>query len=259
VTATITEHLLFENTLAAIRAGFELRKPDAWDNALALREKYAQAGRDLGAIAGTDAVLDRAREALMKAQAIEAVMVEYRNANLLQERGRFGPTPEATLRPGRDNSILALVKAGHLDKGQENAASEIAEVVEAITKSLHARGGTDLRSTGGAKMGDFLPPRLSDWYSYRYLPWVGAMFDNRLPDLQPATDGKEHQHLNLVLAVVVDGLSLLPAARAHRMAWRRGLRFLRNGLALYAHIAELQDSSGLVMWRLRDKALKRQG
>lgn len=256
-----TESELFENTLATIRAAFELRKPDAWDNALRLCEKYARAGHELGAIASTDAVVERARESLMRAAAIDAVMQEYRNANLLQERGRFGPTPEATLRPGRDNSILALVKAGHLDKGQQNAAEQIAEVVEAVTRSLHARGGTDLRSTGGAKLGDFLPVRLSEWYSYRYLPWIGAMYDNLPPDMgrSGVVEGAEYQHLKLVLMVVVDGISLLPAARAHGMGWRRAMRLLSNGLALYAHIAELEDASGLVMWRLRDRALARAG
>jgi hypothetical protein len=251
----VSEAALFASTLATIRAGFELRKPDAWDNALRLRDKYARAGLALGEIAGTTDAVDRARESIMRAQAIDRLMVEFQHANLLQERGRFGPTPEATLRPGRDNSIAALVKAGHLDKGQESAAAQVAEVVEAITASLHARGGTDMRSTGGAKVGDFLPVRLSDWYSYRYLPWVGAMFDNLKPDLQPATDGKQHQHLKLVFTVVVDGISLDTAVRPLGMGWRRGLRLLSNGLELYHRIAELEDSSGLVMWRLRDRAL----
>lgn len=241
------EDALFAASLLVLREAFELRKPDAIDRALQLHEKYGASAAWLCLSALQNPVaLEKAQEAQARADAIADLAHEYRNANLLAERGRHGPTPEAALRPGRDNALLALVKAGHISLAEECAANEIAEILEAITAAQHARVRNALQGGGGGKVSDFIPVFLAEWHSFRYLPWCGAMLSDVAPDMNPATKPpagrvRRHQDLELVLTVVRDGISLDTARRSLRMGWPTALRFLKNGLQLYNRIAEMQD------------------
>jgi hypothetical protein len=97
---------------------------------------------------------------------------------------------------------------------------------------------------------------LSDWYSARYLPWIGAMMLDLLPcDDSPAGD-RCRQHLPLVMKVVVDGISLGTARRQYGMGRSRSLDLLRNGLDLYAWI-RARHRDGITFDRWRQVALGR--
>jgi hypothetical protein len=245
--------------LAVIRAAFDLRKPDSFDLAARHRDRHLLAGRELvkrisqREASGRDASDLRrlAERQFLSAARIEALMQNYRHVNLLANRDDDGPTPEATLKPGRDDALIFLVERGTIDHRHHRAAVEIATILEAVTAAQHARCMPVIRSGGGVgPAGDFMPAFLADWHAHRYLPWIAEML---------AAGQQNRNHLQLVLMVVRDGISLDTARRRHRLGWTKAVAFLRAGLDLYADIRADHDEGRQSQAFLRETRMIRAG
>ena len=136
-----------------------------------------------------------------------------------------GPTPE-TRRHLRPDPVLVLWHRGRLTPRQASAAFSVREIVERVA-------GRYVRSSAG-RLGllgtrvqfsphplDGVPAWLQARYRDRYVPWAAAMGRIRcgLGNL-----------LELVFAVVVDGLSLRQLEERYRIGRRRATMLL--GMAL---------------------------
>ncbi len=224
------------------RAAFDLRKPDA-------RRLTVQA-------------IERARRIDDRAQ--QRALAELLGINRHRRLGPddAGPTPETLVRRrlgNRQDTIEALVRHRALSWAQQAAALQIAEVCEALTASLTARGfGWDGSRVDGAGGGN-MPERLAALYHHRYLPWARWMTapeslfqackacgreDLLLQRLDACEQcgsrriWRDRPHLPLVLSIAVYAAGLKQCAQRYRMHQQRALRLLKLGFDRWGDFAK---------------------
>lgn len=155
--------------------------------------------------------------------AFDQVWAEF--GNLINPfRPDTGPTTEALRKAARRDPIAMLYAQSHISDEQRSAAREIAWVYESITagsatKVSRLDGGGMPRNSGRRKIGTAETVALV--YSWVYTPWTREIKDKGI-------------NLNLVLLIVVHGVSVFSTARMHGLSWKRAVRELGRALSLYA-------------------------
>lgn len=152
----------------------------------------------------------------------------------------------ARLKP---DQLLRLLGRGKLDQVHLNAAEEIRDVFEAITRQIGAKAQDLTRQPSGRRNRrpvvqpvERLPAGLRACYVRNYRPWAdvaGATWWRKQG--RAGVEELRVRHLALVIEIVVDGRSLGEVAKGLRLRRHDGLKIvadiLRESLELYAHMA----------------------
>lgn len=239
-----SEDALWTAHLAVLRQGILLRKPDARAR---IRGEAARLEREIDAMSArralahrkqrrADAVestVDHAGEELAQLDAqiaqrlrqVSDLTALLRRHTLAASDQDAGGTPEAVLRPAVIDPIEMLLGKGKLTEDQVRAAREIAWIHEALTKACRARVSRLCEIDPPSGWRDMpLPERAALVHAKRFLPWAETLRRDK-----PLT-------LDLVLQVVVMGLSVYAVARRHRLGWNRCVAELADGLDRYWRI-----------------------
>lgn len=228
---------LWTRHLAVLRQGLVLRHPDGRHR---IRRETAKLEREIEAMsarrqlaakavrhadgqagaAATCAELDnRIAERLRQVSDLAALL---RHAPGPGKARDAGGTAEAVSRPATIDPVTMLQGKGKLNEDQVRAAREIAWVHEAITRAGRARvsrlSPID-RPAGWQEIP--LPERAAFVHARRFRPWAEG-----LRKTEPAT-------LDIVLQVVVLGISVYGVARARQMSWNGCVTRLADGLDRY--------------------------
>jgi hypothetical protein len=228
---------LWVQHLAVLRQALIMRQPDARHG---IRREMAKLEREIEAMsARRQLAVKAARHADCQAGAA-ATFVELDGriaerlrqvsdlAALLQDAlppGKTleqGGTAEAASRPATIDPVTMLQGKGKLNEDQVRAAREIAWVHQAITRAGRARVSRLSQidpPTGWQEIP--LPERAALIHAKRFRPWA-----ERLRKSAPVT-------LEIVLQVVVLGISVYGVARARRMSWNGCVARLSDGLDQY--------------------------
>lgn len=193
------------NQLDSAAAAFRLRLPST--------PQLAQIALASALAAGDDFAADAAAEILRKSSRVNLT------------GGHLGPTPQLAAtasrdqpcrpdRPGRvSDSVSRLERAGTISPAQADAAREIASTFEAVTAASAARICRYERSSRSGS-GD-LPQRVALIYSMVFKPWLCKLTEKQR---------------SIVLAVVVDGLSLDTTRRNVRCSFKTAQSLLSSAL-----------------------------
>ncbi len=220
-----------------------MRRPDA-SPAEATDDTLAAAGR---------VARHRARQAMAEAE-------RHRRCGIGAREAELAGGTEATKARLKPDQLLRLLKSGKLEQSHLDAAEEIRDVFEALTRQLGAKAQDLARQPSGRRNRrpvtqpfERLPPGLRTCYVRNYRPWAqiaGATWW-RKPG-RGGVDGLSVRHLALVIEIVVDGHSLGEVAAGLRLRRRDGLKIvadiLRETLELYAQMAG---------WRIRSPSRMR--
>lgn len=184
----------------------------------------------------------RARQAAAEAERYRRCGIGARQAD------PAGGTEETRARLKPDQ-LLRLLRRGKLDQVHLDAAEEIREVFEALTRQIGAKAQNLARLPAGRRNRrpvvqpvECLPPGLWACYVRNYRPWaeIAGATRWRKPG-RGGVDDLRVRHLALVIEIVVDGRSLGEVAAGLRLRRRDGLKIvadiLRESLELYAHMA----------------------
>jgi len=232
------EAVLWARHLAVLRQALLMRKPDARHR---IRSEAAKLEREIDSMSGRrNLALKAARHpdcmagigAAACAQLDEQIAQRMRQVGDLASllRGPAAPcgtqdeggTAEAASRPAAVDPVTMLQGKGKLSEDQVRAAREIAWVYEAIARAGRARVSRLCqidRPAGWQEMP--LPERAALIHAKRFRPWAEG-----LRRAAPAT-------LDIVLQVVVLGISVYGVARAQRMSWNGCVTRLADGLDRY--------------------------
>jgi hypothetical protein len=133
-----------------------------------------------------------------------------------------GGTAEAASRPATIDPVTMLQGKGKLSEDQVRAAREIAWVHQAITRAGRARVSrlSQIESPAGWQEIP-LPERAALIHAKRFRPWADGL-RKTAPEM-----------LEIVLQVVVLGISVYSVARARRMSWNGCVARLSDGLDRY--------------------------
>lgn len=214
----MSELLLFGDTVSAVEAAFEARKPDARRKADQILAGYL---RD-----ATSSVIPAAKrdEAAVKAEAIQKIIHRYRHANL--KLVDHGGTPEAAIKPHSTEVVARLIRSGHLNHSHEWAARDIAECHRAASSAVWAK--TMRFDKQPSSHTSPLFERLALQHAAVYLPWARDI---------PNT---ERWKIELVLDVVVWGQAIYAVASKHRTSRKKALAALSEQLVRYLNINEVK-------------------
>lgn len=224
-----TEDVDISLTVETCRASFDLRHEDAR--------------------ARTHRALQRAREHgdAATARALVGLLQQNRHRHL---EGDEGLTPELLVyrRWGNHHDTL-----GMCSYPEQQAAKEIAAVVEALTSPLSTRTAFWEMGRVDCAGGGSMPERLARLYADKFLPWARWMSDPASAFATCRACGRQHvrridacahcgsarlrrdqPHLALVLSVAVFGAGLVQCAEFYRMRRQRALRLLKAGLQRYS-------------------------
>ena len=236
------EAALWVQHLAVLRQALLMRKPDAQQQirretaklereveAMSARRRLAvQAARSADCAAGVPAIfaeLDhRIGERLRQVSDLAALLRAAPRAGkaLPSKAGEEGGTAEAASRPATIDPVTMLQGRGRLSEDQVRAAREIAWVHEAITRAGRARVSRLSQIDPPAGWHEIpLPERAALIHAKRFRPWAEGLRRNA-----PAT-------LQIVLQVVVLGISVYSVARDRRMSWNGCVARLADGLDRY--------------------------
>jgi hypothetical protein len=213
-----------------------MRKPDAQHRirsetaklqreveAMSARRKLAvRAARDADCPAGIPAIFagldDQIAERLRQISDLAALLHGAARGKAQGEGG----TAEAASRPATVDPVTMLQGKGRLSEDQVRAAREIAWVHQAITRAGRARVSRLSQFDPPAGWQEVpLPERAALIHAKRFRPWAEG-----LRKTAPVT-------LEIVLRVVVLGISVYSVARARRMSWNGCVGRLADGLDLY--------------------------
>lgn len=225
----------WQSHLAVLRQALVMRQPDARDR---IRSAAARLEREVAALnarrelarrrqrwsepqcaATGDQLDDQIARRLRRLSDLAALL---RKHALPSGTSDGGATPEAAARPTVIDPVTMLHGKGKLNEDQVRAAREIAWVHEAITRAGRARVSrlSQIDPPGGwQEMA--LPERAALVHAKRFLPWAEGLRREA-----PMT-------LDIVLQVVVLGLSVYAVARRHRLGWNACVARLGEGLELY--------------------------
>jgi hypothetical protein len=227
---------LWARHLAVLRQALVMRKPDAQHRirsetaklerevaAMSARRQLAvRAARDADCPAGIPAIFaeldDRIAERLRQISDLAAMLRSAGHSKAQDEGG----TAEAASRPASIDPVTMLHGKGKLNEDQVRAAREIAWVHQAITRAGRARVSRLSQIDPPAGWHEVpLPERAALIHAKRFRPWAEG-----LRKTAPAT-------LEIVLQVVVLGISVYSVARTRRMSWNGCVARLADGLDLY--------------------------
>ncbi len=231
------EAALWTQHLAVLRQALLMRTPDAQHRirseraklereveAMSARRQLAvRAARDADCPAGVPAILaaldDRIAERLRQVSDLAALL---RGAAGPGKGPEAGGTAEAASRPATVDPVTMLQGKGKLSGDQVRAAREIAWVHQAIARAGRARVSrlSPIDAPAGWREVP-LPERAALVHAKRFRPWA-----EELRKTAPAT-------LDIVLQVVVLGISVYSVARARRMSWNGCVTRLADGLDRY--------------------------
>lgn len=215
----------FDLLLSTIRAAFILKKPDAFDRAI---NHLKQAQQYVSPTKATTDRLGNKNEPVtrfpkpvvasmqVRVNKIQAIISEF--GGKYTPREDFGPTPEQVVKPSRRDNILSLQESGRLTHDHVRAARELQDIIENITACVHAKGQKFERTSPGM-VSDGHVERAYRW-SKLYLPWHERM--------KTSKDGA--RKCRLVLAVLIDGLSLDMARRHCCMSYDRGHKYFVDAM-----------------------------
>lgn len=239
--AQVTEAELWSGHLAVLRKALLMRKPDARSR---IRSEAARLEREIAAMTERRELSRRAlrwaggAECSATASAFACDQLDAQIAQRLRQvsdlagltRGKpaaaldhdAGGTPEAMARPAAVDPVEMLLGKGKLTEDQVRAAREIAWVHQALTKASRARVSRMCEIDPPAGWQDMpLPERAALLHAKRFLPWA-----EQLRRDGPVT-------LDIVLQVVVLGISVYAVARRHRLGWNGCVARLAEGLDRY--------------------------
>jgi len=212
----MSELLLFGDTVSAVEAAFEARKPDARRKANLIMAGYL---RD----ATSSITPEKKREeAAVKAKTLQEIIHRHRNTNL--KLIDHGGTPEAAIKPHSEEVVARLIRSGHLNHSHEWAARDIAECHRAASSAVWAK--TMRFDRQPSSNSSPLLERLALQHAAVYLPWARDL---------PNT---ERWKIELVLDVVVWGLAIYAVASKQRISRKRALAALSEQLVRYLNINE---------------------
>jgi hypothetical protein len=228
---------LWARHLAVLRQGLIMRQPDGQHR---IRSEAAKLEREIEAMsarrqlavkaarhadcragaAATFAELDsRIAERLRQVSDLAALLQDVPRPGKAREEGG---TAEATSRPAMIDPVTMLQGKGKLSEDQVRAAREIAWVHQAITRAGRARVSRLSQIDPPAGWQEIpLPERAALIHAKRFRPWAEG-----LRKTAPVT-------LDIVLRVVVLGISVYSVARARRMSWNGCVARLSDGLDQY--------------------------
>lgn len=230
------EAALWARHLAVLRQALLMRQPDGQHR---IRSEAARLEREIEAMsARRQLAVKAARGADWQAGAAATfVELDSRIAERLRQvsdltallRGAAqgkaqeeGGTAEAASRPASIDPVTMLQGKGRLSEDQVRAAREIAWVHEAITRAGRARVSRLSQIDPPAGWQEIpLPERAALIHAKRFRPWAEG-----LRKTAPMT-------LEIVLQVVVLGISVYSVARARRMSWNGCVTRLADGLDRY--------------------------
>ncbi len=238
---------LWARHLAVLRQALALRQPDARQR---IRREAAKLEREVEAMsarrqlavkavrqaesqgggAATFAELDqRIAERLRQVSDLAALLQTAPWPGKVREEGG---TAEAASRPAMTDPVTMLQGKGRLNEDQVRAAREIAWVHEAITRAGRARVSRLSQIDPPAGWQEIpLPERAAVIHAKRFRPWA-----EDLRKSAPVT-------LDIVLQVVVLGISVYSVARARRMSWNGCVTRLADGLDRYWRRGTMQRAS----------------
>lgn len=236
-----SEAELWANHLSVLRKAILMRKPDARDRIRsevsrlereieAIRTRRNLAGRkqrhaEATALSGDAAAAEFAQldhQMVQRLRRVSDLAALLRQNALPGKAQDLGGTPEAVLRPAVADPIEMLLGKGRLTEDQARAAREIAWVYQAMTKASRARVSRLCEIDPPAGWQEMpLPERAALVHAKCFLPWAEKLRHDR-----PAT-------LDVVLQIVVMGLSVYAVARRHRLGWGRCVAELADGLDEY--------------------------
>lgn len=235
------EAALWSGHLAVLRQALLMRKPDARGR---IRSEAARLEREIAAMSERRELARRSlrwsdpADGIAAAGTLTCVQLDTQIARRLRQvsdlaallRGNVSPgaaedtggTPEASLRPASIDPVEMLLGRGRLTEDQARAAREIAWVYQAMTKASRARVSRLCQSDPPAGWQEMpLPERAALVHAKRFLPWAESLRRDC-----PTT-------LEMVLQVVVLGLSVYAVARHHRLGWNSCATRLAAGLDRY--------------------------
>ena len=184
----------------------------------------------------------RARQAAAEAERRRRCGIGVRGADLA------GGTAEtkARLRP---DQLLRLLGRGNPEPVHLDAAEDIRDIFEAVTRKIGVQAQDPGRPLGGRRNRrpypqpfEHLPPSLRARYVRNYRPWAEVAGKTWWRKFGPGgVEELRIRHLAVVVEIVVDGHSLSEVAARLRLRKRDGLRvvtdILRESLELYARMA----------------------
>lgn len=228
---------LWAQHLAVLRQALIMRQPDGQHR---IRREAAKLEREIEAMSARRQLAVRAARAADCQASAAATFAELDNriAERLRQvsdlaallRGAVPPgkaqeeggTAEAASRPATVDPVTMLQGKGKLNEDQVRAAREIAWVHQAITRAGRARVSRLSQIDPPAGWQEIpLPERAALIHAKRFRPWA-----EKLRKTAPAT-------LEIVLQVVVLGISVYSVARARRMSWNGCVARLADGLDQY--------------------------
>lgn len=231
------EAALWAHHLAVLRQGLILRKPEARSR---IRSEAAKLEREIEAMSARRRLAVKAARrpdcesgvAAAFAQLDAQIAARMRQvsdlAGLMRDPAApcktrdEGATAEAAARPAAIDPVTMLQGKGKLGDDQVRAAREIAWVHEAIARAGRARVSRLSQIDAPAGWQEIpLSERAAFIHARRFLPWAEG-----LRRTAPAT-------LDIVLQVVVLGISVYSVARARRMSWNGCVARLADGLDRY--------------------------
>jgi hypothetical protein len=229
---------LWARHLAVLRQALAMRQPDCRHR---IRSEAAKLEREIEAMsARRQLAMKAARGADCQADTVATFAeLDSRIAERLRQvsdlaallrgaaRGKAqeeGGTAEAAARPATIDPVTMLQGKGKLSEDQVRAAREIAWVHQAITRAGRARVSRLSQIDAPAGWQEIpLPERAALIHAKRFRPWA-----EKLRKTAPVT-------LEIVLQVVVLGISVYSVARARRMSWNGCVTRLADGLDQYWH------------------------
>ena len=227
--------------MMVLAATFELRKPDALEQAAFYRSRHAltaermrklerqitkgivtlendpeQAATKAGAIAAQQEPIVRA---------IDAVVARYSKIAPTWQTDE-GQTPEKRVQKAWDRDpILVLLEGKKITADQAKAARHMAAVFHGMTAAIMPRVGKMDPTPGAPRDSGWKEPTLSGMaataHARVYKPWA----DEMLP--------KAGVPLPVMVEICIDGHALNTVATRHRLWHRTVLKLLRKGLDLY--------------------------
>lgn len=230
------EAALWARHLAVLRQALLMRQPDGQHR---IRSEAARLEREIEAMSARRQLAAKAARGADWQAGAAATFVELdsRIAERLRQvsdltvllRGAAqgkaqeeGGTAEAASRPASIDPVTMLQGKGKLSEDQVRAAREIAWVHEAITRAGRARVSRLSQIDPPAGWQEIpLPERAALIHAKRFRPWAEG-----LRKTSPMT-------LEIVLQVVVLGISVYSVARARRMSWNGCVTRLADGLDRY--------------------------
>lgn len=203
------EARLFEQNVAVIQRGLDLKMPEAFDDGRVLLKKataLAQGGNEL--------YRERVERLVGVLNPVADKVGSWRESGGL-------PTMQAAER-GRDHDpIRTLADRGVIDVFEQRAATEIRTVYEGVTKPLSMRGSSLEPRTSGGRIND-LPVswRVANDYHRAFKPWIDLVRERGIP-------------LPLVFDVVLYDKPIRKVREAYRMSHKSVIGHLKAALALY--------------------------